>query len=198
MHKSLHLLGLLLGGPKTGYEIHRIVRAHGHLYADLKKANVYYLLDRLAQQGYLDRQAEPGARGRRGERLIYSLTDRGRVRFHELLEQVLRTFEPVPSSIGSAVVFLPRLPLDEVLRLLEERQQGAVERRAEVAALTPPEARDTSIGLAMDHLLALIDADLGWTDRTLDRLRSGALQAPSEHRPKDANLRCEAFIVEEP
>lgn len=183
MHKSLHLLGLLLTGPKTGYELHRIVRAHGDLYADLKKANVYYLLDRLAQQGYLIVHAEPGARGRRGERLIYALTESGRARFHELLQQVLRTFEPIPSSIGSAVVFLPRLSRDEAIRLLEERRQSAVERRAEVAALNPPEARNTPVDLAMDHLLALIDADLAWTDRTLDRVRSGIVTSPSEHLP---------------
>jgi DNA-binding PadR family transcriptional regulator len=186
MHKSLHLLGLLLTGPKTGYELHRIVRAHGDLYADLKKANVYYLLGRLAQQGYLTVQAEPGARGRRGERLIYSLTESGRARFHELLQQVLRTFEPVPSSIGSAVVFLPRLPRDEAIRLLEERRQSVVEHRAEVAALNPPEACNTPVGLAMDHLLALIDADLAWTDRTLDRLRRGVIKSPRQHQAEAA------------
>lgn len=64
----------------------------------------------------------------------------------------------------SAVVFLPRLPRDEATRLLEERRQSVIARRAEVAALNPPDGGDTPMGLAMDHLLALIDADLAWTD----------------------------------
>src|SRR5690242_19416061 len=81
MHKTLHLLGLLLAGPKSGYDLHRILRAHGELYADLKKANVYYLLDRLARDGFLSVQSEPGARGPRGERLIYTMTESGRERF---------------------------------------------------------------------------------------------------------------------
>ncbi len=38
MHKALLILGLLQGGPKTGYDLNRIVRAHGELYTDLKKA----------------------------------------------------------------------------------------------------------------------------------------------------------------
>ena len=85
MHKALLVLGLLQGGPKTGYDLHRIVRAHGELYTDLKKANLYYLLERLAAEGYLEMEAKPGGRGPRRERLVYALTPRGRERFGELL-----------------------------------------------------------------------------------------------------------------
>jgi DNA-binding PadR family transcriptional regulator len=171
MHKVLQILGLLLAGPKTGYDLHQIVSAHGRLYADLKKGNLYYLLDRLASDRYLDVQAESGARGPRGERLIYSLTDRGRARFEELLREVLRTYEPVTSTIGSAVVFLPHLAATDVVELLSERRQSIVERRAEVEQRNSPEVRDTLIGLSFDHLLALMDADLAWTDKVLERLQ---------------------------
>ena len=174
MHKTLLLLGLLRNGPRTGYDLHRIIESHGELYADLKKANIYYLLDRLARDGYLDVQTEAGARGPRGERLIYSLNDRGRAHFHELLEQVLRSYEPVPSSIGAAIVFLPHLPPGAAVRLLEERRERVSRRRAEVAAQASGAVCDTLTGLAMDHLLALIDADLAWTDRALARLRDNA------------------------
>jgi len=59
-----------------GYELHRVVAAHGELYADLKKANVYYLLDRLATDGYVLVRTEPGAPGgARGERLVYEITE---------------------------------------------------------------------------------------------------------------------------
>lgn len=171
MHKTLLILGLLRHGPKTGYDLHRIVCSHGELYADLKKANVYYLLDRLAQNGYLDVQAEPGARGPRGERLVYSLNERGWARFDELLEEVLRSYEPVPSNIGAAIVFLAHLPEGRAVHLLEERRQRVAQRRAEVAAINSPEVCGTLVGLALEHLLALIDADLSWTDRALERLR---------------------------
>lgn len=175
------LLGLLRNGPRTGYDLHRIVWGHGELYADLKKANIYYLLDRLAREGYLDVHAESGARGPRGERLIYSLNEKGRARFHELLEQVLRTYEPVPSNIGAAIVFLPHLPEDKALRLLEERRQSVSRRRAQVAAFNSPEVCGTLVGLAMDHLLTLIDADLAWTERALERLRNDAALGRVEH-----------------
>jgi len=171
MHKVLQILGLLQNGPKTGYELHRIVSAHGRLYADLKKGNVYYLLDRLASEGYLDVRTESGARGQRGEKLVYTLTDRGRARFDELLRQILRTYEPVTSNIGSAVVFLPHLTVAEVIELLTERRESIVDRRAEVVSRNAPDVRDTLVGLSFDHLLALMDADLAWTDRVLERLQ---------------------------
>lgn len=184
MHKVLQILGLLLAGPRTGYELHRIVSAHGRLYADLKKGNLYYLLDRLATDGCLDVETETGARGPRGERLIYSLTDEGRSRFHELLRQVLRTYEPATSNIGSAVVFLPHLVASDVVALLNERRRSIVEHRAEVEVRNSPDVRDTLIGLSFEHLLALMDADLAWTDKVLDRLSrtatSGETTMPAE------------------
>ena len=68
MHKELHILGLLQSGPLTGYDLHRIVVAHGELFTDLKKGNVYYLLERLAARGALQVTAEAGARGPRRDR----------------------------------------------------------------------------------------------------------------------------------
>jgi DNA-binding PadR family transcriptional regulator len=172
MHKTLHLLGLLLRGPKSGYDLHRILRAHGELYADLKKANVYYLLDRLARDGYLTVEAEPGARGPRRERLVYSISDRGRARFEELLREVLRTPEPSFSSVAAAIIFLDRLPREAAISLLEERRRATLERRAEVVSQgeQPPSGLLSTV--AVDHLLSLIDADLAWTDRTLEAIQS--------------------------
>lgn len=172
MHKVLALLGLLLQGPRSGYDLHRIQRAHGELYADLKKGNVYYLLDRLAKDGYLDVEAEPGTRGRRGERLIYSLTELGRARFEELLRAVLRTPEPIYSSVGPAVVYLDQLSRAEAVSLLEERLAATQERRAQVAGRGEGQRSHPLIEMASDHLLSLIDADLAWNVRVLDWLRT--------------------------
>src|SRR5215472_18879214 len=98
MHKVLLILGMLLRGPLHGHELHRIVRAHGELYADLKKANLYHLLARLEEQKCLKVKREPGARGRRGERLVYAITKRGRKHFMELLKGVLQHYTSAHSG----------------------------------------------------------------------------------------------------
>jgi DNA-binding PadR family transcriptional regulator len=172
MHKTLLVLGLLRSRPLHGYELHRIVRAHGELYTDLKKANLYYLLDRLARDGYLDVQVEPGARGARGERLIYTITEKGRAYFEMLLRGVLRTYEPVHTGIDVAVVLLEHLPLNEAIELLDERHSIVAYRRSQVASGLGDSADHSLLeSIAADHLLALIDSELAWIDRSLQRLR---------------------------
>ncbi len=171
MHKVLLLLGLLLPGPLYGYELHRIVRAHGELYADLKKANLYYLLERLATEGFLHVETEAGARGARGERLIYEITGQGRERFMELLREIMQTYEPVHTGVDTAVVFLAYLPRAEGLQLLAERQHIVAERRAQVVAdLGDQEKNGPLVRIAGDHLLSLIDAELAWIARSLQYL----------------------------
>ena len=171
MHKMLLLLGLLLNGPRYGYELHQIVRAHGELYADLKKANIYYLLERLATEGYLRVEVEIGARGSRGERLIYELTEQGREQFTTLLHEVMLSYEPIHMGIDTAVVFLSYLSSTEGLQLLKQRRQIVAERRAEMSAeLNTSKTTNPLVHIASDHLLSLVDAELAWIDRSVTYL----------------------------
>jgi DNA-binding PadR family transcriptional regulator len=173
MHKALLVLGLLQSGPKTGYDVHRIVQAHGELYTDLKKANLYYLLERMAKDGFLQVQAEPGARGPRRERLIYALTDTGRARFQELLRTVLREYAPIHSGIEIAIVFLGQLPTTEAISVMEQRLTTVSTRRAQVASeLGDFASQGTLPQIAADHLLSQIDAELAWMERALRLLRA--------------------------
>ena len=191
MHKALLLLGMLLDGPLYGYQLHQIVRAHGELYADLKKANLYYLLDRLAKDGYLEMETEQGARGARGERLIYAITDTGRTHFHQLLRETLLQYEPVHTGIETAVVFLSYLSPDEAMALLKERRRSIQDKRMQVVAdLGQPEKNPPLVVIAGDHLLSLIDAELAWINRSLDYLHQAgwsdgsASSQPSQHSSK--------------
>jgi DNA-binding PadR family transcriptional regulator len=170
MHKELHLLGLLQMGPKTGYQLHGITKAHGELYTDLKKGNVYYLLDRLAKSGALEVTAEAGAPGPRRERLVYAITESGRQRFHELLRDVLRTYDLPHSGVEVGMVFLPYLDISEATQLLAERRNAVLERRTAIEG-DMRESDHGHVSLAQDHLLCLIDAELAWIDRTLERLQ---------------------------
>lgn len=170
MHKELHLLGLLQVGPRTGYQLHRITKAHGELYTDLKKGNVYYLLDRLAKSGDLDVTPEAGAPGPRRERLVYSITEKGRQRFHTLLRDVLRAYELPHTGVEVGMVFLPYLDVIEVTQLLTERRSAVLERHT--ALESEMQSSDHgNVNLAQDHLLCLVDAELSWIDRTIERLQ---------------------------
>src|SRR5215471_14033494 len=186
MHKVLLLLGLLLQGPRYGYELHQIVRAHGEIYADLKKSNLYYLLERLASEGFLSVRAEEGTRGARGERLIYELTEQGRTRFNEVLREVILTYEPAHTGVDTAVMFLATLPHAEGMHLLMERRRVVEARREAVAKELAVGAEDEPLlHVASDHLLSLIDTELAWLDRSFIYLRdidwANVPEVPMQH-----------------
>jgi DNA-binding PadR family transcriptional regulator len=185
MHKQLMLLGLLQRQSLHGYELNRIVRAHGELYADLKKANVYYLLDRLAREGYVEVASEPGARGNRGERLVYTRTEKGAAHFAELLRTVLADFSPTHTGLDVALLYLNQLPRAEAVAILRSRRDAVAARRVLVAdEFMDIASRPLPARLAVDHLLSMIDAELAWTERALAQLReAGWGSAPSADVP---------------
>jgi DNA-binding PadR family transcriptional regulator len=194
MHKVLLLLGLLLDGPLYGYQLHQIVRAHGELYADLKKANLYYLLERLAKDGYLEMEVEPGTKGARGERLIYTITEAGRAHFHAMLRETLVRYELAHTGIETAIVFLSYLSLEEGIALLQQRRQTMQDRRVQlVADVGQPGKQAPLVMVAGDHLISLIDAELAWIDRSLEYLRevgwTNQSAAPSAHQPSHSSQR---------
>lgn len=169
VHKELLILGMLGdAGPTSGYDLHRIIRAHGELFSDLKKANMYHLLDRMAREGYLRVRRETGARGRLGEKRLYSLTRAGRRRFELLLTDLVKGYDTVHTGVEVAMVFLRQLRRSSARSLLRARRTAVAERRrAVVAAFGDISARQPFTRIAADHLLSLIDAEAGWLERSL-------------------------------
>jgi DNA-binding PadR family transcriptional regulator len=172
MHKRLLILGLLLGGPLTGYDLHRVIAAHGEIYRDLKKPNLYYLLDRMAQEGLVEMNAETGARGPRGERLVYSITKAGRARILDLLRGVLSSYEPIHSGVDVAIVLLDQLPKREAAALLEQRLDQVISRRHQISLELSQGGREP--GSAGDHLLTLVGAEARWLKRAVSRIKASS------------------------
>ena len=172
MHKELLILGMLGdAGPTSGYDLHRIIRAHGELFSDLKKANMYHLLDRLAREGCLRVRRQTGARGRIGEKRIYALTPAGRRRFERLLAEQVQTYLTIHTGIEVAMVFLRQLRRSSARLLLRARRDAVNKRKSEVlAAFGDVSQRSPFTRIAADHLLSLIDAEAAWLERSLTLL----------------------------
>jgi DNA-binding PadR family transcriptional regulator len=176
--KTLMVLGLLQAGPRHGYELHRIVTAHGSLYADFKKPTLYHLLHRLTVQGAVVVHAEAGTRGRRGERLVFALTPAGSTKFQDLLRNALSTYDPAQTTFEMAAAYLPWIPASEAQELLRQRREAIEARQVEVVSeldhLTgePPSQRLAARSLATDHTLCMLNAELAWMDRAARHLAS--------------------------
>ncbi len=170
------VLGLLQAGPRHGYELHRIVMAHGTLYADFKKPTLYHLLHRLKLRGMVQVRTEQGARGRRGERLIFAVTPAGTAEFRELLRTILGSCDADQAGFEMATAYLTWLPAREGQLLLRRRRRAVVARRAEILAdlahmaAEPDGPRLAARSLAADHALTLMNAELVWMDRVISHL----------------------------
>ncbi len=174
--KTLMVLGLLQAGPRHGYDLHRIVVAHGTLYADFKTPTLSHLLHRLTVQGAVEVHAEGGTRGRRGERLVFALTPQGGELFQELLRNALSTYNPAQMNFEMAAAYLPWIPVKEAESLLAQRRQAIETRQAEVVneldhlTSEPASQRLAARSLATDHALSLLNAELAWMDRAARHL----------------------------
>ncbi|MCL4779455.1 MAG: PadR family transcriptional regulator [Gammaproteobacteria bacterium] len=186
--RMLMVLGVLHAGARHGYELHRILVAHGTVYADLKKPTLYHLLARLAAQGVVDCRSEAGARGPRGERLVYSITAHGRAVFQELLRSVLGSYDDNGAGFQVAAGFLAWIPAPEAQALLRNRCTGLHRRREEIRAAVDQhlalmqdgamsEQQATSRFLSADHLLGMMDAELAWMEKTIEFLGQGPRKA---------------------
>lgn len=165
MHKQLLLLAFLTDHPLTGYEIQKLVLAHGDLYADLKKGNVYYLLGRMAADGLVSVKVVRGARGPRGERLVYSLTRNGRQQMLALLRTELETYEAPHTGIEVAMALVDQLPRAEVRRLLTKRLEKVESVREQLRQQLG--GSESHPGSAAEHLLMMADAERTWLERAI-------------------------------
>jgi len=188
------VLGLLQSGPKHGYELHRILVAHGTLYADFKKPTLYHLLHRLTLQGAVQVRAEGGTRGRRGERLVFALTPKGGELFQELLRHALSTYDPVQTTFEMAAAYLPWIPPKEATVLLRKRQRAIEALHAEVVneldhLSGEADSRQVAArSLAADHACCLFQAELAWLERAVRHLGSPGGRTTVLERPR-ARLR---------
>ena len=94
MYKQVMMLGLLLERPMYGQQIREVIELHHDTFAQfIKKPTIYYQLDRLVADGYLEVRSEPVEAPGPGlaheelamrERDVYHITEKGRLRFYEL------------------------------------------------------------------------------------------------------------------
>ena len=170
MERQLLLLGLLRAQKMHGYQLNEFLERSYDFVTDLKPSTAYYLLDKLATEGYVQVQVEQV--GNRPPRRVYELTPAGEARFLELLRANLagRTAPVYADEIGLS--FMNELSRVEVHHSLAEKCQFI---RAELDRLGGMETAlraggSEQVYLALDHHLTLLRAEVAWFDNLLERL----------------------------
>jgi DNA-binding PadR family transcriptional regulator len=181
MYKELMLLGLLAQRPMYGQQIREVIEVHHDAFASfIKKPTMYYQLDRLVSEGLLEVRSEvveapgPGMAHEDialRERDVYYITESGQQRFTHLLREALQSYEPGPSVIDAAVFFLDQLAPREAVILLQARRERLVHARTLVAEqIASMHEQDRAHMIVNDHAITLLDAEIGWLERTIAQL----------------------------
>jgi len=172
MDSKLLLLGLLRRREMHGYQLMETIEQVLSTCTDLKKPGAYYLLNRMAQDGWIEERQEQ--EGNRPPRRVFRLTPQGEQAFLRLERDSLARYHPPVAEGDIGLAFYDVLPPQEAAALLQQRRAALVS--ALEAARTAP-AHPGSIGWLVARQVHLLQADLDWLDRLISERNEQRPQA---------------------
>ncbi len=167
MIQQLILLGILLDGKTHGYRLNEYVTHAMDLYADIKKSTVYYTLEKLEKDGYVTHETE--REGKRPERRVYQITEKGKSYFLQLLRDNLGEFTRTYFNDDIGIAFMDQFSMPEVRNLLEKKR-GMAESTLKQFKEVPDHGGNWHY--VISHNIAHLEADLAWIDSILREIEN--------------------------
>jgi DNA-binding PadR family transcriptional regulator len=160
-----------------GYQINEFIESNLNTIIDMKKPTAYATLEKLSKEGYIEVRTEQD--GNRPPRKIYSINEKGKTYFFNLLEENLKSAESVHFQGDVGLIFIDFLPSHEALFLLKEKVAKSEEvlRKLKKA---PEHGKGMGVRIAVKHKIALIEAELSFIQETIEELEKSELQIPDE------------------
>ncbi len=120
MSIEIPVLGLLAERDMHGYDLHREIELAGlRRWMTASKVAVYKALERLERNGCLESRTDRA--GNMPERVVYSVTDRGRERLRDLVYDLVASEEAISSPTCLSLYFIDHLPSHDALTAVEAR-----------------------------------------------------------------------------
>ncbi len=157
MMQDLVLLGLLREGPKHGYEIKKSIIQVLSNFTNVDSRSIYYPLRGLEKKGLVTKRL--GRRGKRPEKFIYKITEKGKKTFEKLLNDNFLSFQRPSFNIDLSLYFLPLVKSGIAQSRLRSRLRGMMRIMGWL------EERKTSLKQEGEpyHLLAIIEHQIELT-----------------------------------
>lgn len=172
----LYILGLLQRfGPQHGYQIKKTIAEQLSDFTQIKLPTIYYHLEKMEADGLLSASREkPGSRP---EKTIYTITDKGKESFGEMLEGLL-DFEYRPTFPSDGVFYfsdaLQAADVAEHLKNYIEKLRGIIDsiqkHKKETLQFVPEETK-TMVQIIFSHHLRHYQAELDWAVESLRSLK---------------------------
>ncbi len=163
-------LGLLMDGPKHGYEIKRKVDEELFPFVGLKVKSIYYPLKKMEKLGLIKKDV--GREGRWPEKFIYSITQKGERIFYHLVTESFLSIERPFFNIDLSLYFLQYVDHKIATRKLKGRSIFLRRIKRNIAALLEKDFSKTTkhLRIILEHDLDLVEAEIKSTIRLMEAL----------------------------
>lgn len=164
---ELLFLGLLLEGPKHGYEIKRMIEEELFPFIGLQIKSIYYPLKKMERLGLVNKDV--GREGKWPEKFVYSITPKGREIFDHLVTESFMSIERPYFNIDLALYFLPYADKKITKRRLRARVIFLNRIRRDLENLKPKTTAKHLL-IILEHELDLVSAEIKSISRLIETL----------------------------
>jgi len=175
---ALAVLVTLHERPMHPYEVAQTLRLRAkHESIKLNYGSLYTVVDSLEKHDLIA-ASETVREGRRPERTVYSITDLGRIEMTDWLTTMLALPDKDFPKFEAALSMVAALPPTDALACLRDRARNLVielERQRGAIAATDSIGLPRLLTLEATYRLAMLEAELGFVERLVDDVESGAL-----------------------
>src|SRR5271165_3713666 len=173
---GISVLALLRERPMHGYEMFQtLVQRHADRIVKVRPGSLYHVVDRLTEEKLIRRTATTRD-GRRPERAIYEITDAGAEALAERVRELIaRPVHEFPQFVV-ALAEVETLGEDAAANAVDDRVGALEARAAEIMALRDAGVTPGGYLVALDYLLATMQAELLWLREFAGSVRSGQLE----------------------
>jgi len=165
---ELLFLGLLMEGPKHGYEIKRQIEEELVPFLGLKIKSIYYPLRKMEKLGLVSKDA--GREGNFPEKFTYSITEKGRKIFDHLLTENFLSIERPYFNIDLSLYFLPYVDKHIAHRRLRARVIFLKRIMRDLENLKNNFKKGKHLTIILEHDIDLVGAEIKSIERLLEVL----------------------------
>ena len=170
MERELLLLGLLRRTELHGYLLHEFIEQNLASCTDLKKPTAYYLLDKMAERGWIV-SAEEASEGNRPPRRVWRVTPEGETVYQQALRENLASAFTTRFTGNIGVAFLDDLEPQEACELLEQRRAQLA---TQFASLQHVPTHQGSLQWIIEHQKHFLQSEILWLNQVIAQLRGGS------------------------
>ena len=167
------LLGLLMLGPRHGYELAPYFANDGTLglVCTLGVSRLYALLHALEELGLVHAESSVISGG--PPRKVFALSESGKEAFEHWLDQPIRRLRQIRQDFLLKLYFSRQLPGDDTARLVERQVAASRAVADELEAQVSAEAPDSFAALVYGSRLATARGTIAWLEAERARTTSG-------------------------